>query len=192
MKKVGWDFKINPGDGAFYGPKLDFHVKDAIGRSWQCGTVQLDFQMPEKFDLEYIGEDGQAHRPIMIHRVVYGALERFIAVLIEHYAGKFPLWLSPVQVRVITLTDRQNDYAKKVFDKLLENEVRVELDDSQNTMPYKIREAQMQKIPYMLVIGDKEQEAGTVAIRSRDGKQEFGVKLDDFIKRINKEVSEFK
>jgi threonyl-tRNA synthetase len=192
MKEIGWDYKVNPGDGAFYGPKLDFHLKDAIGRTWQCGTVQLDFLMPEKFDLEYVGKDGQKHRPIMLHRVIYGSLERIIAVLIEHYAGKFPVWLSPIQVRVLTLTDRQNKYAKKVFDKLFENNVRVELDNSQNTIEYKIRDAQMQKVPYMLVIGDKEETVKTIAIRSRDGKKEFGIKVDDFIKRIQREIKEFK
>ena len=192
MKKADMKFEINPGDGAFYGPKLDFKVKDAIGRSWQCGTIQLDMQMPEKFELEYIGEDGQKHRPVMLHRVIYGSFERFIALLIENFAGKFPLWLSPVQVRVLPMSDRLNQNAQKVVDSLLDGGVRVEIDDSSNTLEYKIREAQLQKIPYMLVIGEKEVAANTIAVRSRDGKQEFGVKIEDFIKRIQNEVSEFK
>ena len=167
LEAKGLPYKINEGDGAFYGPKIDFHLKDCIGRTWQCGTIQLDFQMPEKFDLTYIGEDGQKHRPVMIHRVVFGSIERFIGILIEHYAGAFPVWLSPVQVRVITVAERHQEYAREIYHKLFTSGVRVELDDRNETIGYKIREGQMQKIPYLLIVGDKEIEQGLVAVRKR-------------------------
>ena len=173
LDERGMPYKINPGDGAFYGPKIDFHLKDSIGRTWQCGTIQLDMLMPERFDLTYIGEDGQRHRPVMIHRVAFGSMERFIGILIEHYAGAFPAWIAPVQVKILPITDRNIAYAKNLADSLKELDVRVELDERSEKIGYKIREAQMEKIPYMLVLGDKEEEAGAVAVRVR-GKGDVG------------------
>lgn len=167
MVEKGMNFKINEGDGAFYGPKIDFHLKDCLGRTWQCGTIQLDFQMPEKFDLSYIGEDGQKHRPVMIHRVVFGSIERFIGILTEHFAGAFPLWLAPVQAKVFPITDRQAEYAEQLTADLLAAGIRAEVDLRNEKVGYKIREAQGQKIPYMLVVGDKEMAEGTVAVRQR-------------------------
>ncbi|MCL2125003.1 MAG: threonine--tRNA ligase [Oscillospiraceae bacterium] len=160
-------YRINPGDGAFYGPKIDFHLVDCIGRTWQCATLQLDFQMPERFELEYIGADGEKHRPVMIHRTVFGSLERFIGILTEHYAGAFPLWLAPVQVAVLPITDRSRDYARSIADELILKGFRVETDFRSEKIGYKIREAQLQKIPYMLVLGDKEADAGTITVRKR-------------------------
>lgn len=160
-------YKINPGDGAFYGPKIDFHLRDSIGRTWQCGTIQLDFQMPERFDLTYVGEDGQKHRPVMLHRTCYGSIERFIGILTEHYAGAFPAWLAPVQVKVLPITERQAAYAKELAADLSRCGIRVETDDRSEKIGYKIREAQMEKVPYMLVVGDKEMEQKTVALRKR-------------------------
>jgi threonyl-tRNA synthetase len=183
-------FKINEGDGAFYGPKIDFHLEDCLGRSWQCGTIQLDFQMPEKFDLTYIGEDGDRHRPVVIHRVVYGSMERFFALLIEHYGGAFPAWLAPVQVVVIPITDRNHDYAHKVYDRLKEEGFRVDIDSRNEKVGYKIREAQVKKIPYMLIVGDREAENGEVAIRHRE-KGDLGAgKLNDFVAGLKKEIAE--
>ena len=183
-------YKVNEGDGAFYGPKIDFHLEDCLGRTWQCGTIQLDFQMPERFDLTYIGSDGEKHRPVMIHRVVFGSIERFIAILIEHFAGAFPAWLSPVQVKVMSITDRSNAYINQIVDDLLESDIRVESDLRNEKIGYKIREAQMEKIPYMLVIGDKELENGTVAVRSRS-KGDLGVmKQEEFKAMLLKEIAE--
>jgi len=173
LDERGMPYKINPGDGAFYGPKIDFHLKDSIGRTWQCGTIQLDMLMPERFDLTYIGEDGQRHRPVMIHRVAFGSMERFIGILIEHYAGAFPAWIAPVQVKILPITDRNVEYAKKLAADLKELDVRVEVDERSEKIGYKIREAQMEKVPFMLVLGDKEQEAGAVAVRVR-GKGDVG------------------
>ncbi|MCR4440724.1 MAG: threonine--tRNA ligase [Peptococcaceae bacterium] len=167
LEVKGMDYRINPGDGAFYGPKIDFHLKDSIGRTWQCGTIQLDFQLPEKFELTYIGEDGQKHRPVMIHRTCYGSMERFIGILTEHYAGVFPVWLAPVQVKVIPITERQVEYAGSLHDDLFAAGVRVEIDRRSEKIGYKIREAQLEKVPYMLVVGDKEMENGTVSLRTR-------------------------
>ncbi|WP_018704321.1 threonine--tRNA ligase [Anaeromusa acidaminophila] len=167
LDERGMEYKINEGDGAFYGPKIDFHLRDSIGRTWQCGTIQLDMLMPENFDLNYIGEDGQKHRPVMIHRVAYGSLERFIGILIEHFAGAFPAWLAPVQVKILPITDRHMDYAKKVAKEMWNQDIRVAVDERNEKIGYKIREAQMQKIPYVLVVGDKELENGTVAVRKR-------------------------
>ena len=167
LDKNGREYIVNPGDGAFYGPKIDFHLTDAIGRTWQCGTIQLDFQMPERFELEYTGADGEKHRPIMIHTVAYGSLERFIGILIEHYAGAFPLWLAPVQARVLPITDRSAEYARSVAAKLEAAGIRVETDLRNEKIGYKIREAQNMKVPYMLIVGDKEAEAGNVAVRAR-------------------------
>ena len=185
----GKDFEINEGDGAFYGPKLDFHLADSLGRTWQCGTIQLDMQMPERFALEYVGEDGQKHRPVMIHRVVLGSIERFIGVITEHFAGAFPVWLSPVQAKVMPITDRAAGYARSVAEKLDEAGIRVETDLRNEKIGYKIREAQMQKLPYMLVVGDKEAENGTVSVRTRSGVDLGAMSLDAFLSRINEEIS---
>lgn len=174
LEEMELPFTINPGDGAFYGPKIDFHLEDSIGRTWQCGTIQLDFQLPERFDLTYIGEDGQKHRPVMIHRVAFGSIERFIAILTEHYAGAFPAWLSPVQVKVLPITERQHQYAQYLANDLKEAGIRVEVDPRSEKIGYKIREAQLEKVPYMLILGDKEQEQGAVALRAR-GKGDLGL-----------------
>jgi len=188
LEAKGLEYKINEGDGAFYGPKIDFHLEDSIGRTWQCGTIQLDFQMPERFDLTYVGPDGEKHRPVMIHRVVFGSIERFIGILIEHFAGAFPTWLAPVQVRVLTVTDRANAYAEQVAARLSDADIRVETDLRNEKIGYKVREAQLEKIPYMLVLGDKEQENGTVAVRAR-GKGDIGaMSLDEFMNMIQKEI----
>ena len=182
------DYVINEGDGAFYGPKIDFHLKDSIGRTWQCGTIQLDMQLPERFDLTYTGEDGLKHRPVMIHRVVYGSIERFIGILIENYAGAFPLWLAPKQVVVMPITDKQQAYAKEVYDKLFAAGYRVSLDNRSEKIGYKIREAQVQKVPYMLILGEKEATEGTIAVRHR-GEGDIGtMKLDAFTARLQEEV----
>lgn len=183
-------FDLNPGDGAFYGPKIDFHIQDSIGRTWQCGTIQLDFQMPERFDLTYTGADGNKHRPIMIHRALFGSIERFIAILTEHYAGAFPLWLSPVQVKILPLTDRQAEYAQKVRDILIENDIRVECDFRSEKIGYKIREAQMEKIPYMLILGDKEMENNQVSVRVRKIGDIGTLFLEEFMNRLLKEIND--
>ncbi len=183
-------FDLNPGDGAFYGPKIDFHIQDSIGRTWQCGTIQLDFQMPERFDLTYTGADGNKHRPIMIHRALFGSIERFIAILTEHYAGAFPLWLSPVQVKILPLTDRQAEYAQKVRDILIENDIRVECDFRSEKIGYKIREAQMEKIPYMLILGDKEMENNQVSVRVRKIGDIGTLFLEEFMNRVLKEIND--
>ena len=188
ITEMGKSYVINEGDGAFYGPKLDFHLQDSLGRTWQCGTIQLDMQLPERFELEYTGADGEKHRPVMIHRVVFGSIERFIGVITEHYAGAFPVWLSPVQVKVMPITDRTADYAKKVAKKLEELGVRVETDLRNEKIGYKIREAQMQKIPYMLVVGDREAEAGAVAVRTRAGVDMGAMPFEDFAAKISEEI----
>lgn len=177
VQGMGKSYVINEGDGAFYGPKLDFHLKDSIGRTWQCGTIQLDFQLPQRFDIDYVGADGEKHRPIMLHRVVFGSIERFIGILIEHYAGKFPSWIAPVQVKILPVSDKYNDYAKKVANYLLDKDVRVEMDLRNEKLGYKIREARMDKLPYMIIVGENEQNNGTVSVRRRDAepdKQELG------------------
>ena len=174
---MGKSYVVNEGDGAFYGPKLDFHLKDSIGRTWQCGTIQLDFQLPQRFEIDYIGADGEKHRPIMLHRVVFGSIERFIGILIEHYAGKFPAWLAPVQVKILPVSDKYVDYAKEVAEKLEDADVRVELDLRNEKLGYKIREARMDKVPYMVIVGENEQKNGSVSVRQRDAeieKQELG------------------
>lgn len=181
-------YKLNPGDGAFYGPKIDFHIKDAMGRTWQCGTIQLDMTMTEQFDLNYIGEDNKPHRVVMIHRTIMGSLERFMGVLVEHFSGKFPVWLAPVQVAVIPISAKNNKYAKQVAGKLKQKGIRVDTDLSDNTMDYKIREAQLQKIPYMIVVGDKEEKGKNISVRSRDGKVKHDVTLKDFLKQITEEI----
>lgn len=179
IQEMGKGFVINEGDGAFYGPKLDFHLADSLGRTWQCGTIQLDFQMPERFELEYTGPDGEKHRPIMIHRALLGSIERFIGVITEHFAGAFPTWLAPVQVKVLPITDRNHEYAKEVYDKLFALGYRVELDSRNEKIGYKIREAQVEKVPYMLVLGDKEAEAGQVAARDRKTGETTVMSLDE-------------
>ena len=188
ITSIGKEYTVNPGDGAFYGPKLDFHIQDSLGRTWQCGTIQLDYQLPGRFDLEYTGADGEKHCPVMIHRVVFGSIERFIGIITEHFAGAFPVWLSPVQVEVMPITDRTSDYAKDVAAKLSAAGVRVETDLRNEKIGYKIREAQMQKTPYMLVIGDREAESGAVAVRTRSGEDLGAMPLDAFIERITGEI----
>ena len=187
VTEMGKSYVINEGDGAFYGPKLDFHLADSLGRTWQCGTIQLDMQLPERFELEYTGADGEKHRPVMIHRVVLGSIERFIGIITEHYAGAFPVWLAPVQVRVLTITDRANGAAEKVAAALDAAGLRVEKDLRNEKIGKKIAEGRSQKIPYLLILGDKEAESGTVAVRSRGG-DEGVMALDDFIARVNEEV----
>jgi len=188
LEDIGLAYKVNEGDGAFYGPKIDFHLTDSIGRTWQCGTIQLDMLLPEKFEMEYTGEDGQKHRPVMIHRTCYGSIERFIGILIENYAGAFPVWLAPVQAVVMPITDRQRAYARKLYDELFARGFRVELDDRNEKIGYKIREAQVKKIPYMLVVGDKEMESGAVAVRER-GKGDIGaMPVEEFIAKLDEEI----
>lgn len=181
ITELGYAYEVNEGDGAFYGPKLDFHLQDCLGRTWQCGTIQLDFQLPERFELEYTGADGQKHRPIMIHRVVFGSIERFIGILIEHFAGAFPLWLAPEQVRILPISERHHEKAREIYQQLFNAGMRVEIDERSEKIGYKIREAQLQKIPYMLIIGDKEAESGTVSVRRR-GEGDLGaVKTEAFL-----------
>jgi len=188
LKEKGMRYYINEGDGAFYGPKIDFHLKDSLGRTWQCGTIQLDFQMPEKFDMTYIGEDGEKHRPVMVHRTIFGSIERFIGILTEHYAGAFPTWLAPVQVKILPITDKQLSYGRKLYEELFQAGVRVELDERNEKIGYKIREAQVQKIPYMLVIGDREVENNTVSLRKR-GEGDLGaVPFHEFKEKVLEEI----
>lgn len=189
LDELGLDYVVNEGDGAFYGPKIDFHLVDAIGRTWQCGTIQLDFQLPQRFELEYQGADGEKHRPIMIHRVLFGSIERFIGILIEHFAGAFPAWLAPVQVKVLPISDKFIEYGESVRKQLDEAGIRVELDTRSEKIGYKIREAQMQRIPYMLIVGQKEQEEGLVAVRSRNTGDEGQKSLTDFIRKLQEEIS---
>lgn len=189
LDELHLDYIINEGDGAFYGPKIDFHLEDSIGRTWQCGTIQLDFQLPQRFEAEYTGADGQKHRPIMIHRVVFGSIERFIGILIEHFAGKFPTWLAPKQVMLIPITDRNNEYTDALLARLKAMGVRADADKRQEKMGFKIREAQMAKIPYMLVIGDKESEEGTVSVRRRDSQATETMSADDFIAMLADEIN---
>ena len=189
LTSIGKTYIVNPGDGAFYGPKLDFHIEDSLGRTWQCGTIQLDYQLPGRFNLEYVGADGEKHCPVMIHRVVFGSIERFIGVITEHFAGAFPVWLSPVQAVVMPITDRVNDYAEEVTAKLNDLGFRVESDLRNEKIGYKIREAQLKKMPYMLVVGDKEKESGCVAVRTRTGVDLGAMPLDDFISRLREEVN---
>jgi len=192
LEEYGMEYDINEGDGAFYGPKIDVHIKDAIGRTWQCATVQLDMSLPERFDLNYEGEDGKKHRPVMIHRVIYGALERFLGILIEHYAGKFPMWLSPVQVKILTVADRHDEYAEFLKKKFFDAGVRVEIDGRAESIPKKVREAQLQQVNYILVIGDKEQEAQTINIRTRDNVVHGEKSPDEFLSEILGEIKDRK
>ena len=188
LNKTGKSYKINEGDGAFYGPKIDFHLEDSIGRTWQCGTIQLDFQMPEKFELSYIGEDGEKHRPVMIHRVVFGSIERFIAILLEHFAGDLPLWIVPWQIKVMPISQAQRDEAFEIFKKLESQGFRVEFDDRNEKIGYKIREAQMQKIPYMVIIGDKEIQENKLAVRSKKDGDLGSMSFEEFVKIISEEI----
>lgn len=190
ITELGYDYEVNEGDGAFYGPKLDFHLTDCLGRTWQCGTIQLDFQLPERFELEYIGADGEKHRLIMIHRVVFGSIERFIGILTEHFAGAFPTWLAPVQVKFLPIADRHADYAREIMEKLEAKGIRCELDDRSEKTGFKIRAAQMEKVPYMIIVGDKDVEAGTVSVRSRKNGDEGATTVDEFVARIEKEIAE--
>jgi threonyl-tRNA synthetase len=189
LEDDGIEYKINEGDGAFYGPKIDVILKDAIGRMWQCATVQCDFALPERFELEYVGTDGDRHRPIMLHRVILGSIDRFLGVLIEHYAGAFPAWLSPVQVKLLTITDRSANYARSVAETLREEGFRVEQDLRNEKIGYKIREARLEKVPYMLVIGDKEADTGEVAVRHREDGDRGAVSLDEFIEGVRGEMA---
>jgi len=186
LKKTGMEYVVNKGDGAFYGPKIDFIIEDSMGREWQCSTIQLDFFQPENFDLTYVASGGKKVRPVMIHRAIYGSLERFFGILIEHYKGKFPFWLAPVQAKILTITDDQNEYAKKIYQALKDNGIRAELDLSSDQISAKIKAAQLQKVPWMLVIGQKEQENNTIALRPREGKQEFGLTLQDLLNKSKK------
>ena len=188
LEELNLPYVINEGDGAFYGPKIDFHLEDSIGRTWQCGTIQLDFQLPQRFELEYVGSDGEKHRPIVIHRVIFGSIERFIGILIEHFAGKFPTWLAPVQVKILPIADKFNDYAQSVRKKLYESGVRVEVDDRNEKIGYKIREARNERVPYMIVIGEKEENEENISLRSRKNGDEGSMKVEELINRIIKEV----
>ena len=188
LDDLGLDYVVNEGDGAFYGPKIDFHLEDSIGRTWQCGTIQLDFQLPLRFECEYIGADGEKHRPIMIHRVAFGSIERFIGILIEHFAGAFPTWLAPVQVKVLPISEKYMDYANKVMNDLKDAGIRTEIDDRAEKIGYKIREARLQKIPYMLVVGAKEEEEGKVSVRSRFMGDEGAKDLHEFIDSVKEEI----
>lgn len=189
LVEKGISYKVTPGDGAFYGPKIDFHLRDCLDRTWQCGTIQLDFQMPEKFDLNYIGEDGEKHRPVMIHRVIYGSIERFIALLTEHYAGAFPLWLSPVQVRILPISDKHQEYALRVLENLKKQDIRAEVDDRREKINYKVREAQTEKIPYALVVGDKEAGEGTVSVRRYGRQDTASMELAGFIAMVQEKIA---
>lgn len=192
LDEGGLDYKINEGDGAFYGPKIDFHIEDSLGRSWQCGTIQLDFQLPQRFELEYIGSDGGKHRPIVIHRVIFGSIERFIGILIEHFAGKFPVWLSPIQVKVLPISDSFMEYGHEVIDKLRKYGIRCEIDNRSEKIGYKIREARNERVPYMIIVGEKEKNHGNISLRSRDMGEEGSTSLEEFITRVLKEDQEKK
>ena len=189
LNDLGLDYVVNEGDGAFYGPKIDFHLTDSIGRTWQCGTIQLDMQLPQRFELEYTGADGEKHRPIMIHRVAFGSIERFIGILIGHFAGAFPTWLAPVQVKVLPISDKHLEYGQKVLDTLNAAGIRAEIDTRAEKIGYKIREAQMQKIPYMLVVGAKEEEENLVSVRSRFAGDEGQKSLDEFVASVTEEIA---
>ncbi|MBQ9616030.1 MAG: threonine--tRNA ligase, partial [Selenomonadaceae bacterium] len=188
LEHRGLNYVVNEGDGAFYGPKIDFHLRDSIGRTWQCGTIQLDMLLPEKFDLTYVGEDGAKHRPVMVHRVVYGSIERFIGILIENYAGAFPAWLAPVQVRILPITDKHMDYAYELKRKMFDLGLRVEVDDRNEKTGYKIRESQVKKTPYTLVVGDQEMENHTAAVRKYGEKDSEVMDVDAFIAYVQGKI----
>ena len=189
LDELGMEYVVNEGDGAFYGPKIDFHLEDSIGRTWQCGTIQLDFQLPMRFDAEYVGSDGEKHRPIMIHRVVFGSIERFIGILIEHFAGAFPLWLAPVGVKVMPISDAHLEYSEDLCEKLNNAGIRFELDNRKEKIGYKIRQAQLEKIPYMLIIGDKEVETGMVSVRVRKTGETEVMSVDELVSKLALEIS---
>ncbi|MFH1972249.1 MAG: threonine--tRNA ligase [archaeon] len=190
LEKYGKEYRLNEGDGAFYGPKIDVHIKDALGRTWQCATIQLDMNLPERFDMTYEGKDGKRHRPVMIHRTILGSVERFMGILVEHFGGKFPLWLSPVQVVLMNVTDRNLKFANSLAKKMQKKGIRAEVDDRNEGISKKVRDAQMKKIPLMITIGDKEQEAKTLAVRTRDGKVKFGMDVNEFIKKVSKNIKD--
>ncbi|WBW99705.1 threonine--tRNA ligase [Oceanirhabdus sp. W0125-5] len=192
LDQIGKEYVINEGDGAFYGPKIDFDLKDSLGRTWQCGTIQLDFQLPQRFDLNYIGKDGEKHRPIVIHRAIYGSIERFMGILIEHFEGKFPVWISPVQVKVLPISEKYKEYCDSVVSKLKENGIRVEIDNRAEKIGYKIREARNERVPYIIIAGEKESEEGVVSLRSRENGEEGSVSINKFIDRIIQEIEEKK
>lgn len=188
LVELEYDYKVNEGDGAFYGPKIDFHLEDCLGRTWQCGTIQLDFQLPERFGLHYIGSDGEKHRPVMIHRVVFGSIERFIGILTEHFAGAFPTWLSPIQVKVLPISEKYNNYGEEIVNKLKSFGIKVEIDKRTEKIGYKIREARNERIPYILVVGEKEASKKEVSVRSRKNGEEGNISIDNFIEEILKEI----
>jgi len=188
LDELSLDYKINEGDGAFYGPKIDFHLEDSIGRTWQCGTIQLDFQLPQRFELDYIGSDGEKHRPIVIHRVIFGSIERFMGILIEHFAGKFPTWLAPIQVKVLPISNKFNDYCANIKKELSTNGIRVEMDYRDEKIGYKIREARNERVPYIIVVGEKEEKEKKISLRSRKNGDEGTLKLEELIERISKEI----
>ena len=190
IEKTGVPYQINEGDGAFYGPKLDFHVQDSLGRTWQCGTIQMDMQLPERFDVNYIGEDGEKHRAVMLHRAGYGSLERFIGILIEHYAGAFPTWIAPVQAKIIPVTDKNLEYAKSVAAAMSESDIRVEVEEANETLGYKIRKAQMEKVPYMIIVGDQEMKGHTISVRSRKNGDQGTQSLPMFVANLIREIKE--
>ena len=189
LERQGRQYRVNEGDGAFYGPKIDFHLRDSLGRTWQCGTIQVDFAMPERFELEYVGPDGNRHRPVMIHRAIYGSLERFIGILIEHYAGAFPLWLAPVQGVVLPVAEAHAPYARQVWERLREAGFRVELDDRDEKLGYRIRQAEVQKVPYMLVVGGREAETGQVTVRRRGEREQVTQSLEELVATWREEVA---
>ena len=190
LRRSGCEFIVSPGDGAFYGPKIEYTLKDALGRQWQCGTMQVDFSMPERLDAEYVGEDGARHRPVMLHRAIVGSLERFIGILIEQHAGALPVWLAPTQVVIANITDAQADYVAEIVKSLQKQGLRVQADLRNEKITYKIREHSLQKVPYILVVGDKEKANGTVAVRAR-GKQDLGVMaLEDFLEKISADITQ--
>lgn len=189
LEEIGQPYKLNPGDGAFYGPKIDFHLEDSIGRKWQCGTIQLDFQLPQRFDLNYIGSDGEKHKPIIIHRAIFGSLERFIGILIEHFEGKFPTWLAPVQVKLLPISEKYHEYASSILKQLKAEGIRAEIDTRAEKIGYKIREARNERVPYMLIIGEKEEEQNKVSLRSKNLGDEGIISLEDFISRVKAEVA---
>ncbi|MBL4936882.1 threonine--tRNA ligase [Clostridium sp. YIM B02515] len=190
LQEMNMPFKINPGDGAFYGPKIDFHLEDSLGRTWQCGTIQLDFQLPQRFDLSYIGRDGEKHKPIVIHRVIFGSIERFIGILIEHFAGKFPVWLSPVQVKVLSISEKYNSYAESVVKALKDKNIRVEFDDRAEKIGFKIREARNERVPYMIIVGEKEQQEGKITVKNNKNGEEVSSVLYEFISKLRKETED--
>ena len=190
LKKKKKKYKINKGEGAFYGPKIDFHIKDSLGRTWQCATIQVDFAMPERFELEYMDKDNKTKRPVMIHRTVFGSLERFLGVLLEHTNGRLPTWLAPIQAAVLSFTERNKKTAKKIYEKLAEEGIRVEVDLRDETINSKVRDAEIKRIPYIIVIGDKEEESKTIAVKKRGERPKPGVKLENFLKALKKEIKE--